>query len=594
MASKAIASKGNGKPTTKSSLLKQTMRTAFDAWQNIITGLGTSSRDKRLSGQIVAPPIAASRDQYENIFTSDDIAARIVELPAREMVREWITITTEDAGGGEEGQKKEALEERVNLSKEMTDKLDELKAQSMLFKALVWSKVHGGSLLFLGVDDGQEDLTQELNIDQIREFKFLDVFDRWDVSIHDRYPFGHPKVGQPRLYQLHASVSAEISEQNPVVHESRFIRFDGVLTSKYRQKMNGGWSDSVYVRLESVLRDFGVSWGGVAHLLQDFAQAVFKMKGLKDAISSDNDDLVLSRIAIMDMCRGVSRAVPIDAEDEDFERKQTPVTGLPDLLDRFSMRLASAAEMPLTLLMGRSPAGLNATGESDITNWYNNISSRQETELRDPIEYILKLIWLSADGPTRGREPESWSFSFNPLWQLDRKEEAETRKTNAEADNLYIQNGVLDPEEVAQSRFGGDKYGDDITLDVEARESDELTQSDLETAIEEAKQAAAAAQAGQQPASPVPEPVAGLNNPDTNDALNGAQVQELVKDALKLVSEMKSRIDEIEKRGQREDFIEEREGEWLVLSKAGKILGRHKTKKAAKKQLRAIEASKAE
>ncbi len=153
---------------------------------------------------------------------------------------------------------------------------------------------------------------------------------------------------------------------------------------------------------------------------------------------------------------------------------------------------------------------------------------------------------------------------------------------------------MLDPEEVAQSRFGGDKYGDDITLDVEARESDELTQSDLETAIEEAKQAAAAAQAGQQPASPVPEPVAGLNNPDTNDALNGAQVQELVKDALKLVSEMKSRIDEIEKRGQREDFIEEREGEWLVLSKAGKILGRHKTKKAAKKQLRAIEASKAE
>lgn len=516
-----------GKPVTKDSLLRATMRTAVDAWQNIVTGLGTAAKDKRLGGRIVAPAVAAAREQYEILFTSDDIAARVVELPAREMVREWITLTTEDDGGND-GQKKEALEERVNLTKEALNKLDTLKARSMLSEALVWSKVHGGSLMFLGVDDGSgDDLTQPLNKESIRSFDFLNVFDRWDVNINTRYPFGHEKVGQPETYMLNAQVTGGQGGTSPIVHETRFIRFDGTLTSKQRIRENGGWSDSVYVRLEAVLRDFGITWGGVANLLQDFAQAVFKMKGLKDAIASDNDDLVLTRIAIMDMCRGIGRAVPIDADDEDFQRMTTPVSGLADLLDRFAQRLAAAAEMPITLLMGQSPAGMNATGESDITNWFNQISNRQETQLRDPVELLIQLVWLSADGPTRGKEPDSWSFFFNPLWQLDRKEEAQTRKTNAEGDKMMIEMSVLSPEEVAQSRYGGDAYGDEITLDVKARQGDMLTQVDIDAAIEAAKAEATAA-AGADPAVTVPSDAGNDGSITARDALNGGQVTSMV------------------------------------------------------------------
>lgn len=40
------------------------------------------------------------------------------------------------------------------------------------------------------------------------------------------------------------------------------------------------------------------------------------------------------------------------------------------------------------------------------------------------------------------------------------------------------------------------------------------------------------------------------------------------------------------------EYIRKRGDEWVVVSKKGKILGRHKTKKSALNQLRAIEANK--
>jgi len=517
------STKGNGSSETLRRAIA-TMRDHQDAWQNIVTGLGTAARDKRLGGQIVYPPIVASREQYEYLFTSDDIAARVVELPARDMVREWFTVTTEDSTEEDSDTKTEAIEDKMDAAKGVQQKLDDLKAKRKLYEALVWAKVHGASLLFLGVDDGHgDDLTQPLNVDGVRSFDFMQVFDRFDVSINSKYPFGHPMAGHPETYQLNSDLYDGAS--TPIIHESRFIKFEGVLTSRQRKRDNGGWPDSIYVRLESVLRDFGLTWGGVANLMSDFAQAIFKMRGLKDAIASDADDLVLARIAVMDMCRGINRIVPIDSEDEDFMRTTTPVTGLPDLLDRFAQRLSAAAEMPITLLMGMSPAGLNATGESDITHYYDQISNRQETELKDALELLVKLVFKTADGPTRGAEPDAWSIKFNPLWQLDAKEEAAAKKTTAETDAIYITNGVLSPDEVAQSRFGGSEYSSETQLDMEAREGDQLTGADIEAAIEAAK-----AEAMVEPDDQMPDPAASGTEESITapEALNGAQVQALV------------------------------------------------------------------
>ena len=64
-------------------------------------------------------------------------------------------------------------------------------------------------------------------------------------------------------------------------------------------------------------------------------------------------------------------------------------------------------------------------------------------------------IFLSAkEGPTRGKLPKQFKVEFRPLWQMDQKELVETRKLQAETDQIYMETGVLDPEEVTASRCG--------------------------------------------------------------------------------------------------------------------------------------------
>ena len=456
-----------------------------DGWENTITAIGTS-RDKRLGGRMARPIPVVDYREFEDLYFGSDLAATAAELPAKEMIRAWITITADDPGTIEEprsrteNEEATTTEEKVSLGKKIAGRLDELEAQAKIFEAMVWARVFGGALLFLGVDDGGGDdpkaMAEPLNEDRIESFEHLTVFDRWDVHIAKRYSDPrHVNFGQPELYRITSTAhDGEIAPGTDLIHESRFIRFDGVLTNRRRQRDNGGWNDSIYVRTKDLIRDFDLAWNGIANLLQDFSQAIFKMRGLRDAILADKDDLVLKRMAIIDLCRSIGRAVPIDSEDEDFDRKATPVSGMPELMDRFALRMSAAFRMPATLLFGQSPAGLQATGASDIRFFYDQISANQETTLRSKIERLIRIVLLDKGGPTKGKEPEEWGFIFNALFQLTELEQATLRGTQAKTDQIYLTEGVVSEDEIAYSRFGGDRYGVDTVLDIEQRNEDKL------------------------------------------------------------------------------------------------------------------------
>lgn len=457
-----------------------------DGWENTLTAIGTT-RDKRSGGRMLRPVPNVTYREFEDLYFGSDLAATAAELPAREMVRAWITINANDPSTIEkdkdsrtEADDEPTTEEKVSLGNKISNKLDEIEAQAKVFEAMVWARVFGGGLLFLGIDDGGGDdpkaMAEPLNEETIQSFNHITVFDRWDLNIAKRYSDPrHVKFGQPELYRLVSTThDGTVAPGTDLIHESRFIRFDGVLTNRRRMRDNGGWSDSIYTRTRDLIRDFDLAWNGIANMLQDFSQAVFKMRGLRDAILSDKDDLVLRRMGIIDLCRSIGRAVPIDAEDEDFERKQTPVAGLSDLMDRFALRMSAAFRQPATLLFGQSPSGLQATGASDIRFFYDQIRANQETTLRPKIERLIRLVMLAKDGPTKGTEPEDWSFFFNALFQLTELEQAELRSTQATTDQVYLTEGVVSEDEIAFSRFGGDRYNVETILDLEQRNEDKL------------------------------------------------------------------------------------------------------------------------
>jgi hypothetical protein len=93
------------------------------------------------------------------------------------------------------------------------------------------------------------------------------------------------------------------------------------------------------------------------------------------------------------------------------------------------MDVAGAARTPVTKLFGRSPAGLNATGESDIKNYYDYLDGVRETSFRAIIERLLPVLALSAWGAI----PDDLDIDFPALDTPNALEVADVaqRKTGA-------------------------------------------------------------------------------------------------------------------------------------------------------------------
>lgn len=280
-------------------------------------------------------------------------------------------------------------------------------------------------------------------------------------------PLNDENFGEPQTYRVVTRRGAT----NVVIHRSRLLVFGGSHTSDEERDRLGGWDHSVITPVYDVLRMFDSVWKSAEHLMSDASQAVFKIQGLMSMLAGGQKDVLQTRMQLVDMSRSVARALLLDAEaGEEFTREASSFTDAQNMLEKFMMRLASAVDIPVTILMGRSPAGQNATGDADFRWFYDTIRTAQENELRPQLEKLVRLVMLAADGPTGGKEPEAWGLSFAPLWQNTPSEQAELEKKHAEKDKLYIDAGVVLPEEVALSRYRPEGWSADTTIDRELRE----------------------------------------------------------------------------------------------------------------------------
>jgi phage-related protein (TIGR01555 family) len=166
----------------------------------------------------------------------------------------------------------------------------------------------------------------------------------------------------------------------------------------------------------------------------------------------------LKRMELVDMSRSISRSIILDAEDEDFRRDTYGFSGVPEILEKMMLRLAAAARLPVSLLMGQAPAGMNATGESDTRFFYDQVKAEQEA-LKPKLEKLVKIIV--------GDENAKVGIEFPALWQMTDREKAELRRMEAETDRIYLQEGVLLPEEVAIKRFSDGEFAIDLTARAE-------------------------------------------------------------------------------------------------------------------------------
>lgn len=460
----------------------------LDGLVNLLSGIGDKLKDKRLSAKW--EPDIISQEELEILYRTSDMAAAIIEVPIDEEFRRGFDLRI-----GEEDALDETTAEQAEAMQNLLDERDFL---TKIHEARCWARAYGGAGLLVGADDGKG-AEQELDETSIQTFTYLTPLTpeelrpvAWDLDLKSAR-YGEPLFYEVRPLQMPASAStssgkvprlkvAQPMTEPVTVHYSRIIRFEGTRISRRQLRANDsiGWGDSVLLRCHELIRDFQAAWQAVAIILQSFSQPYMKLVGLADMLEEeDGAQRLMARLAGIQMARSVAKMVLLD-EKEEFGQVTTALGGLGDILNQFAIRLAAAARIPVTLLMGQQPAGLNATGDNDVRNFYARVAAAQHKSLRPVLNQVLRLLFLSKDGPTSGTEPETWRVEFKPLWQPTDVEQADLRLKQAGTDEKYITQGVLSPEEVAISRFGGASYSTETVIDPKSRSDITPDDSDKE------------------------------------------------------------------------------------------------------------------
>jgi hypothetical protein len=201
---------------------------------------------------------------------------------------------------------------------------------------------------------------------------------------------------------------------------------------------------------------------------------VYKLKGLHSALTNKQHKALETRMELLDMSKSIARAVMVDADSESYDRVAVSFAGIPEVLDRMMQRLSAATDgIPVSILMGRSAAGMNATGDLDLDSWHGKVGNYQAKELEPRVKRLCWLLSLAKDSPMRGQPLKDLMVQWHPLRVASAKEVAETNKIQAEADNIYITAGVTTSEAIAIARFGRGEFSttDVPKVDVKALEA---------------------------------------------------------------------------------------------------------------------------
>jgi uncharacterized protein len=407
-----------------------------DGWTNFLKGLGSTSVGSAVTKLYSATVPGTGSSQWRALYETDWLAKRIVETFPEEALRKEPTILDETEA---EVDRIEAEFARLNGS--------DLYPQGLLAQALFQGRALGGAVLLLGFKYGSP-AKPAPEPGPRSELAWLDACPwEWLSIVSRETDQNSPRYGLPALLR----VNGPHTRAGLVIHASRLIYCAGAPRLAYESHEINPW-DSVLRAVYDIMQRYGLSWEGASLLLQEASIGVFKMHGLVDLLSSRDEDAVRGRMQLMSEGRSVARTIFLDSEGgEEFSRTDVSFTGLSSVLELLERQISGAAKIPATKLFGRSPGGLNATGESDIRLFYDDVAVYRNQAVAPAVTRLYSLI--------AGRPIE---LEFPALWEVSELERAEIRAKNTESDGKLYDLGVVQPVDILTSRSADGSLGVEV------------------------------------------------------------------------------------------------------------------------------------
>lgn len=397
---------------------------------------------------VAAATILIGQQELNDFYVGNGFARRIVDIPAEEMTRAGFDI--------------ENLPD--DMLKKVQARCEELDVMRHMNDALRWSRLYGGALIIMGINDAGK-LDMPLNLDGAKDLEFLRTVDRFQAVVKTYVTDPSVKeYGEPELWTINPVLGGATSYD---VHNSRVLRFDGDSIPDHYRNMAQGWGASVLQSCQTELNRLNSAHWASKEILERSSQAVHSVEGLSNLLMSKNGAAQMqARAELVDMVRSFLNTIIIDGK-ETYEMKNNAMTGIGDLLDRYAEALSAVTGIPVFLLMGRSPGGLNATGKSNESAWFARVGSMQNDILRRPLDFIISTIIQTLSGNDGG----DYQLVFNPLASLSEQEAADLDKAKEDGEKAemekftgYITAGVMDTKEVREQL--AERYGLDLSIDI--------------------------------------------------------------------------------------------------------------------------------
>ena len=392
------------------------------------SGLGSEFDFSQYQQPANVPLSPFQQDKFAvDLYYSDWAAKKIVSIPVDDMLRHGWQY------GGVDDEKRDKLETAQ----------DSLCALEQVKQAMRLERLIGGCVIFMGISDGQASPDQPINYEALGEgcLKFLNVIPRTRITqtTLDYDPLS-PTYGRPLTYWVNGQQ----------VHHSRLLLFKGdpltqvpdstLLPTQWTR--NDGFGVSV---LMSLLDDLTRASGSrqAAYQLVQRASVFLYQTDLLDLEATKDGQTAIQKLQDIINQINLFRGAVIDrapGQSDPITTISPQFGSVPELIMSFLQILSAASDIPATRFLGQAPGGLNATGESDLENYYGRLESAQLQVLRPQLMKLLRVMGPSALGDAY--DPKTLEVTFEPLWSLSELEQSQVRTADV-ANVIALQSAQL-------------------------------------------------------------------------------------------------------------------------------------------------------
>jgi phage-related protein (TIGR01555 family) len=383
---------------------------------------------------------------------------RPAEIYAREMTRKWLKITAQ----GED--------DKSEKVKQIEDEFKRLNVQKVLHDAILHDGMFGRSQIFFDMgDDDQAELKtpltetpEKISIGSLKRLCTVEAI--WSYpNIYNANDPLHPDFYRPSTWYV----------MGTEVHRSRLVT---IVSRPVPDILKPAYSFAG-LSLFQMMKPYVENWLRTRQSVSDLIHA-FTVWTLSTDMSTITEsgglDMFFNRLEMFNIGRDNHGVNAINKDTEEFSNVSASLGSLDKLQAQAQEQQCAPSGLPLVYLTGIPPAGLNASSQDEIEIFQDTCAANQEI-YSPAVEKILRIVQLSLFGEI---DPDI-GLEWHQLKVITREQQATIRKTEADTDQLYVDLGVLSPDEV-RARIAQEEESlyPGLDLDVELSDFDDEQEVD--------------------------------------------------------------------------------------------------------------------